>query len=283
MRHGRVPEIPFRKLQPAIKAGSKVAAGHFGEVYRCTFRGKVVAVKRIVLNNDSEKQEDDFRKEITILGNQNHSAILPIYGACTKRPNLCFVCEFMERGSLFDVLRSPTAAVDLTWPRRLNIALTTARGMSYLHSRTPRIVHRDLKSMNLLVSQDWELKICDFGISREQHRTYLSTKHQAGSPAWMAPETLRGERSTEKVDVYSFGVILWELMTLALPWEGNMFADVVRLVGLERKHLAIPDPLPAGCPTGMSSLILLCFQDNHRLRPSFDRLVVMIEDIAQGL
>ena len=93
--------------------------------------------------------------------------------------------------------------------RRLSMAYDVAKGMNYLHKRNPPIVHRDLKSPNLLVDKKYTVKVCDFGLSRLKANTFLSSKSAAGTPEWMAPEVLRDEPSNEKSDVYSFGVILW--------------------------------------------------------------------------
>ncbi|CAI0466968.1 unnamed protein product [Linum tenue] len=94
-----------------------------------------------------------------------------------------------------------------------------ARGMNYLHHFNPPIVHRDLKSSNLLVDKNWTVKVGDFGLSRLKHKTFLTTKSGKGTPQWMAPEVLRNEASDEKSDIYSFGVILWELATEKIPWD----------------------------------------------------------------
>ncbi|KAK6127624.1 hypothetical protein DH2020_038641 [Rehmannia glutinosa] len=106
-----------------------------------------------------------------------------------------------------------------------------ARRMNYLHNCTPVIVHRDLKSPNLLVDKNWVVKVCDFGLSRMKHSTFLSSRSTAGTAEWMAPEVLRNEPSNEKCDVYSFGVILWELCTLRQPWGGMNPMQVVGAVG----------------------------------------------------
>ncbi|KAI3968754.1 hypothetical protein MKX01_028904 [Papaver californicum] len=97
--------------------------------------------------------------------------------------------------------------------------LLQARGINYLHNCDPPVVHRDLKSSNLLVDKNWTVKVGDFGLSRLKHATYLTTKTGKGTPQWMAPEVIRNDPSDEKSDVYSFGVILWEIATRKIPWD----------------------------------------------------------------
>lgn len=115
----------------------------------------------------------------------------------------CFVTEFLERGDLFAVLRNPENR--LTWAKPiLRMTIDTSRGMAYLHSMKPPIIHRDLKSMNILVSSTWGTKVSDFGLSRE--KSVDETMSVTGTPLWLPPEMIRGERYTEKADVYSFGI-----------------------------------------------------------------------------
>ncbi|KAK1263494.1 Serine/threonine-protein kinase EDR1 [Acorus gramineus] len=153
----------------------------------------------------------------------------------------------------------------------------TAKGMNCLHTSTPTIVHRDLKSPNLLVDKNWNVKVCDFGLSRLKHNTFLSSKSTAGTPEWMAPEVLRNEQSNEKCDVYSFGIILWELATLRMPWSGMNPMQVVGAVGFQNKRLDIPkevDPLVA-------RIIWECWQTDPNLRPSFSQLTSALKPLQQ--
>ncbi|CAN4108640.1 unnamed protein product [Withania somnifera] len=152
-----------------------------------------------------------------------------------------------------------------------------AKGMDCLHTSNPTIVHRDLKSPNLLVDKNWNVKVCDFGLSRLKHNTFLSSKSTAGTPEWMAPEVLRNEPSNEKCDIYSFGVILWELATLKLPWSGMNPMQVVGAVGFQNKRLEIPkelDPIVA-------RIIWECWQTDPNLRPSFAQLAVALTSLQR--
>ncbi|MBA0600158.1 hypothetical protein Gorai_006356, partial [Gossypium raimondii] len=137
----------------------------------------------------------------------------------------------------------------------LLIELSQARGMNYLHNCNPPIIHRDLKSSNLLVDKNWTVKVGDFGLSRLKHKTYLTTKSGKGTPQWMAPEVLRSEPSDEKSDVYSFGVILWELATEKIPWEKHNAMQLVAAVGFMNQRLEIPKELDPR----WASIIKICW------------------------
>ncbi|KAK6912811.1 Serine-threonine/tyrosine-protein kinase, catalytic domain [Dillenia turbinata] len=171
------------------------------------------------------------------------------------------------RGSLYRLLHRPNAQLDEK--RRMRMALDVAKGMNYLHSSHPVIVHRDLKSPNLLVDKNWVVKVSDFGLSRMKHHTFLSSKSTAGTPEWMAPEVLRNEPANEKCDVYSFGVILWELTTLRMPWKGMNPMQVVGAVGFQNRRLEIPDDVD---PT-VANIISDCWQTDPQLRPTFSQLM----------
>ncbi|KAJ8452509.1 hypothetical protein Cgig2_000098 [Carnegiea gigantea] len=211
--------------------------------------------------------------QVRIMRRLRHPNVVLFMGAVTRPPNLSIVTEFLPRGSLYRILHRPNCQIDEK--RRIKMALDVARGMNCLHTSTPTIVHRDLKSPNLLVDKNWNVKVCDFGLSRLKHNTFLSSKSTAGTPEWMAPEVLRNEPSNEKCDVYSFGVILWELATLRLPWSGMNPMQVVGAVGFQNRRLDIPkelDPLVA-------RIILECWQPDPNMRPSFAQLCVALKSL----
>jgi serine/threonine protein kinase len=208
----------FEILWEDLIIGERIGQGSYGKVYRADWQGSDVAVK-VFLDQDLKVEAlDEFRREVAIMRRLRHPNVVLFMGAVTVPPNLSIVTEFCPRGSLYRLLHRPNRELDER--RRVRMALDVVKGMNYLHRSSPPIVHRDLKSPNLLVDKNWTVKVCDFGLSRLKHNTFLTSKSSAGTPEWMAPEVLRNELSDEKSDVYSFGVILWELATLQQPWAG---------------------------------------------------------------
>ncbi|CAF2119311.1 unnamed protein product [Brassica napus] len=191
---------------------------------------------------------------IEIMLRLRHPNVVLFMGAVTRPPNFSILTEFLPRGSLYRLLHRPNYQLDEK--RRMRMALDVAKGMNYLHTSHPTVVHRDLKSPNLLVDKNWVVKVCDFGLSRMKHHTYLSSKSTAGTPEWMAPEVLRNEPANEKCDVYSFGVILWELATSRIPWKGLNPMQVVGAVGFQNRRLEITDDID---PT-VAQIIRDCWQ-----------------------
>ncbi|XP_021890586.1 serine/threonine-protein kinase CTR1-like isoform X1 [Carica papaya] len=207
-------DIPWSEL--ILK--ENIGAGSFGTVHRATWRGSDVAVKILMEQDFHAQRASEFLREVAMMKRMRHPNIVLFMGAVTQPPNLSIVTEYLSEGSLYHLLRMPNAGEILDERLRLNMAYDVAKGMNYLHQLRPPIVHRDLKSLNLLVDSTYTVKVGDFGLSRLKANTFLSSKTAAGTPEWMAPEVLRDEPSDEKSDVYSFGVILWELMTLQQPW-----------------------------------------------------------------
>ncbi|RLM80492.1 serine/threonine-protein kinase EDR1 [Panicum miliaceum] len=227
-------EIPWEDLD----IGERIGLGSYGEVYHADWNGTEVAVKKFLDQDLSGVSLEQFKCEVRIMSRLRHPNVVLFLGYVTQPPNLSILTEYLPRGSLYRLLHRPNSQVDEV--RRLKMALDVAKGMNYLHSSHPTIVHRDLKSPNLLVDKNWVVKVSDFGMSRLKHHTFLSSKSTAGTPEWMAPEVLRNEPSNEKCDVYSFGVILWELATMRVPWSGLNPMQVVGAVGFQNRRLDIP-------------------------------------------
>ncbi|KAG8076154.1 hypothetical protein GUJ93_ZPchr0006g44734 [Zizania palustris] len=260
-----------------ITLGERVGLGSFGEVYRGDWHGTEVAVKKFVQQDISSDYLEEFRSEIQIMKRLRHPNVVLFMGAVTCVPNLSIVSEFLPRGSLFRLIHWPNNQLDER--RRIRVALDVARGMNYLHNCTPVIVHRDLKSPNLLVDKNWVVKVYDFGLSRMKNSTFLSSRSSAGTAEWMAPEVLRNEPSDEKCDVFSFGVILWELCTLLHPWEGMNPMQVVGAVGFQQRRLDIP---PHVDPT-IAEIIKRCWQTDPRMRPSFSEIMSALKPLLKNM
>lgn len=255
----------------------KLGAGSFGTVHRAAWRGSEIAVKILVEHDFCTDHFKEFLREVAIMKYLQHPNIVRFMGVVTQPPGFAIVMEYLSRGSLYKLLHTPTTRLILDLRRCLTMAYDVASGMNYLHQRKPPIVHRDLKSPNLLVDESYTIKICDFGLSRSKAKSFLSSKTFGGTPEWMAPEVLRDERSDEKSDVYSFGVVLWELMTLQKPWRHLNPVQVVLAVG-NGKRLVIPSNVnPA-----VASLIHLCWENDPSRRPSFAYIMESLQQLIRN-
>ncbi|CAK8579731.1 unnamed protein product [Lathyrus sativus] len=266
-------DIPWEE----ISMGERIGIGSYGEVYRGEWHGTEVAVKRFLLQDISGESLEEFKSEVQIMRRLRHPNVVLFMGAITRPPNLSIVTEFLPRGSLYRLLHRPNSQLDER--RRLRMALDAARGMNYLHNSTPVIVHRDLKSPNLLVDKNWVVKVCDFGLSRMKYSTFLSSRSTAGTAEWMAPEVLRNELSDEKCDVFSYGVILWELCTLRQPWGGMNPMQVVGAVGFQHRRLDIPDNVDPA----VANIIRQCWQTDPKLRPTFAEIMALLKPLQKPI
>lgn len=249
-------EIPFDAIRDLTWLGS----GAQGAVFLGRLGNEMVAVKKV-----KDKSEADIKH----LRKLNHPNIVQFRGVCMQHPCYCIVMEYCPYGQLYDLLKNgrqiaPNTAID--WSKQI------ANGMMYLHSH--KIIHRDLKSPNVLLTYNDTLKISDFGTSRQW--TDRSTKMSfAGTVAWMAPEVIRNEPCSEKVDVWSFGVVMWELLTCEIPYRDVESSALIWGVGNNSLQL----PIPSSCPDGFKLLLQQCWSAKPRNRPSF-RQILMHLDIA---
>ncbi|XP_012574462.1 uncharacterized protein [Cicer arietinum] len=250
-----------------LQLREEIGKGSCAVVYHGIWNASDVAIKLYFGNGYTEETLRDYKKEIDIMKRLRHPHVLLFMGAIYSQEKLAIVTELLPRGSLFKTLHKNNKKLDIR--RRLKMALDVARGMNYLHHRNPPIVHRDLKSSNLLVDKNWTVKVGDFGLSRLKDATLLTTKSGRGTPQWMAPEVLRNEPSNEKSDVFSYGVVLWEIMTQSIPWENLNFLQVVGVVGFMDRRLDLPDELDPH----VASIINGCWQSDPEQRPSFEELI----------
>lgn len=263
-----------------LTIGEQIGQGSCGTVYHGLWYGSDVAIKVFSKQEYSEDVIFAFREEVALMKRLRHPNILLFMGAVSSPERLCIVTEFLPRGSLFRLLQKSTSQKSTTrldWRRRVHMALDIARGVNYLHHCSPPIVHRDLKSSNLLVDKSWNVKVGDFGLSRHKYGTFLETITGKGTPQWMAPEVLRNEPSDEKSDVYSYGVVLWELATEKIPWDHLNSMQVIGAVGFMNQRLEIPNDVDPR----WASIIESCFQSEPKNRPTFQELLERLKDLLR--
>lgn len=264
----------FEKIDLSqLKLGKRIGKGSFGEVFHGTYLGSDVAVKKLPANKITPEFMAEFAREAALMRSLRHPNVVQFLGATMDEPDICIVTEFMSKGSLYHLLHDPNVAI--SWEMVRKVALDAARGMAYLHLRTPAIIHRDLKSHNLLVDENWKVKVCDFGLSKIA--VDMSTTMTAcGTPCWTAPEILRNARYTTKADVFSYGIVLWELVTREEPFAGMPAFQVIFAVGNKGTRL----PLPPVCPPELIKLIVSCWQEDPVLRPPFQDIITYLERLS---
>lgn len=217
-----------------------------------------VALK--VINGVSAEIVDTLTTEIQIMAALRHPHIVNLFGysrdMAAFQGSLVLVQEFIEQGALYTLLH--TEKIKLTAPQRLTIALDIVDGLRFLHFSS--ILHRDLKSLNVLITRDFRAKITDFGLSQTKHSLQSHITGYVGTPAWTSPEAVEDEVMRESDDVYSFGVILWELLVERVPWESLNQVQIVRRVVIGGERLSFPDRSAEGSVDHMlEELALECF------------------------
>ncbi|XP_023282925.1 mitogen-activated protein kinase kinase kinase 11 [Seriola lalandi dorsalis] len=259
-----------------------IGVGGFGKVYRGTWRGGLVAVKaaRQDPDEDISVTAQNVRQEARLFAMLTHPNIIALKGVCLQEPNLCLIMEYASGGPLSRALAGRRIPPHVL----VNWAVQIAKGMLYLHSEAiVPVIHRDLKSNNILLAQPIEnecmegltLKITDFGLAREWHKTTkMST---AGTYAWMAPEVIKSSTFSKGSDVWSYGVLLWELLTGEAPYKGIDGLAVAYGVAVNKLTL----PIPSTCPEPFAQLMSECWdQDPHR-RPNFGSILAQLMALEQ--
>ncbi|KAL1822431.1 hypothetical protein DCAR_0310241 [Daucus carota subsp. sativus] len=261
--------IDLRKLN----MGQAFAQGAFGKLYKGTYNGEDVAIKLLERpEHDLERaqlMEQQFQQEVMMLATLKHSNIVRFIGGCRKPMVWCIVTEYAKGGSVRQFLaKRQNRAV----PLKLAVkqALDVARGMEYVHALG--YIHRDLKSDNLLISADKSIKIADFGVARIEVQTEGMTP-ETGTYRWMAPEMIQHRQYTHKVDVYSFGIVLWELITGMLPFQ-NMTAVQAAFAVVNK---GVRPNIPVDCLPVLGEIMTRCWDSNPDVRPPFTEVVRMLE------
>lgn len=288
--------IPYRLPIEDILIQEELASGGFGVVHLAHLYGQRVVVKQILPKAMSKDLLRRFMDEIRLYARMDHPKIVHFIGlAWTNLLDLSLVIEYMPRGDLTTLLRLKRLEKDnrrtFSWlgedsePRsKVHLALDMAEALVYLHSFDPTIIHRDIKSRNVLLNHEWEAKLSDFGISRETSDESTMTGGM-GTTAWIAPEVLQGDRYAESADIFSFGITLSEMDTCGHPYNSNRLeedaltdAKIALLVSTD----AIKPTIENDCPPEIRELILQCVAFKASDRPTAVALHYQLRKIANA-
>lgn len=257
-----------------LKFGGKVGSGSFGDLYKGTYFSQEVAIKVLKPERINKEMLGEFSQEVYILRKVRHKNVVQFIGACTKNPNLCIVTEFMSRGSVYDFLHKQRGVFKL--PSLLKVAIDISKGMNYLHQNN--IIHRDLKTANLLMDENEVVKVADFGVARVQAQSGVMTA-ETGTYRWMAPEVIEHKAYDHKADVFSFGIVLWELLTGELPY--SQLTPLQAAVGVVQKGLR--PIIPRDTNRRLAELLERCWQQDAAQRPEFSEILEILQLIADEL
>ncbi|XP_073265028.1 leucine-rich repeat receptor protein kinase HPCA1 isoform X1 [Populus alba] len=269
-----------------------IGSGGYGMVYRGMLpTGQLIAIKRC--RQGSVQGGHEFNAEIEVLSRVHHKNVVNLVGFCFERGEQMLIYEFVRNGSLRDSL-SGLSGIWLDWRRRLKVAHGAARGLAYLHELVnPRIIHRDVKSANILLDECLNAKVADFGLSKpmDNSELILASTQVKGTMGYIDPEYQKTLLLTEKSDVYGFGVVLLELVSGRKPLERGKYLAAEVSSSLDRKkdlynlhELLDPsirlDTMPKGLDK-MVDLAMKCVQEKGRDRPTMGEVVKEIENILQ--
>ncbi|XP_072534521.1 mitogen-activated protein kinase kinase kinase 21 isoform X2 [Salminus brasiliensis] len=273
-------QIPFSELE----LQEIIGVGGFGKVYRGTWKEQEVAVKAARQDPDEDimATAESVKQEAKLFSMLQHPNIIKLEGVCLEEPNLCLVMEYARGGTLNRALAGRRIPPHIL----VNWAVQIARGMLYLHEdAVVPIIHRDLKSSNILLLEKIEnndigrktLKITDFGLAREWHKT--TKMSAAGTYSWMAPEVIKSSLFSKGSDVWSYGVLLWELLTGEVPYRGIDGLAVAYGVAVNKLTL----PIPSTCPEPFAKLMEECWEQDPHIRPTFAAILEQLTAIEEAV
>ncbi|CAK9236615.1 unnamed protein product [Sphagnum troendelagicum] len=285
-------KMATRDFHPSMKLGE----GSFGVVYKGILaNGVKVAIKQLSMK--TQKNIDEFLNEVVTINGVKHRNLVKLKGYCLRDNTKLLVYEYLENGDLTNLLFGGQNGKEvLFWPTRFNICLGIARGLHYLHEISqPRIIHRDIKASNILLDKMLQPKIADFGLAFlfPDDKTHITTTHVAGTKGYLAPEYATLGQLTIKVDVYSFGVLLLEIISgrkniddnLALgdkylvekAWRLHREGNLIDIVD-QNLHLLNDETIQA---QQLLNITLLCLLNDGERRPSMARVVAMLQGEPQ--
>ncbi|XP_053124684.1 tyrosine-protein kinase Lck isoform X2 [Hemicordylus capensis] len=258
-------EVP----RESLKLVKKLGAGQFGEVWMGYYNGHTkVAIKSL---KQGSMSPEAFLAEANLMKKLRHARLVRLYAVVTQKP-MYIITEYMEKGNLVDFLKAPEG-VELTMFKLLDMAAQVAEGMAFLEKKN--FIHRDLRAANILVSESIHCKIADFGLARLIEDDEYTAQEGAKFPIkWTAPEAINYGTFTIKSDVWSFGILLTEIITYGrIPYPGMSNPEVIQ--NLERGYRM---PAPEKCPNELYNLMLQCWKEAPEQRPTFEYLKGVLED-----
>ncbi|KAK9700121.1 hypothetical protein RND81_08G218500 [Saponaria officinalis] len=293
--------IATRNFRP----DSVLGEGGFGSVYKGWIDehslapskpgfGMVIAVKR--LNQDGLQGHKEWLTEINYLGQLRHHNLVNLIGYCLEDEHHLLIYEFMPRGSLENHLFQKSSYFEpLSWNLRLKVALGAAKGLAFLHGPNTKVIYRDFKPSNILLDDNFEAKLSDFGLAKDgpfDEKSYVSTRVM-GTHGYAAPEYLSTGHLTTRNDVYGFGVVLLELMTGRCVLDPNRTTKEQDLVKWATPHLRkgevsrIMDSRIQGqyslrSAKTIADLIIQCISIDPRFRPNMDQVVSLLNQLQDG-
>ncbi|XP_029020765.1 tyrosine-protein kinase ITK/TSK [Betta splendens] len=246
-----------------LTLGQEIGSGQFGLVLEGTWRETKVAVKMI---REQYMSDEEFKEEARVMMKLSHCKLVQLYGVCTQHSPMCLVFEFMEKGCLSDYLRAMKG--QLSQDVMLGMCLDVSEGMAYLENSN--FIHRDLAARNCLVSHNNEVKVSDFGMARFVFDDQYTSSQCSKFPVkWSAPEVIRYSKFSSKSDVWSFGVLMWEVYSEGrLPYENRSNAEVAESLNAGLRLLK-----PRLSPDGVHQLMEWCWKEKPEDRPSFALLI----------
>ena len=286
----------FQKPHPQWKINSNsikilnnnpIGIGGSSEVYLGNYRGTEVAIKKLKISEFTEKNIKEFEREVSSLLMLRHPNLVLFMGAITELNNISIVTEYCSGGNLFDLLYRKKN-IFLSWNLRIKILLEISIGMNFLHTNNPPIIHRDLKSLNILLTEkinkstdSTKIKISDFGLSKILKSLDLNNNMtgQLGTCHWMAPEVIENKDYTIKADVYSFGILIFEICSRQIPYFGMNLQQIQYFVTVKKGRPDI-NLIEKNVPIGLVNLMIKCWDENYNNRPSFSQIIEFLKNIV---
>merc|ERR1712137_1343292 len=260
-----------------IKKTRFLVKGRYGKVYKGKCRGSDVAIKVPINQKLTRSDVESLQKELRIMSDLQHPNVCLFMGACLERNNIQLVTELME-GDISSLLQSKTEKTPVS--TRIGWALEAAKGICWMHSRTPSIVHMDIKPDNILYDSQGRIKVCDFGLSEFSGKVLT---RPVGSPLFMSPEMLQADKRkpatiTEKTDVYSFGILLWEILTKKKAYSHHSMHGSFQVF---RQAILIGGrpPIPSDCNPFLRHLLQSCWTSSPDERPTFQEIIEQLTQI----